>query len=284
MKKNLIKNNNEGQIALIVLTVMAVALTLGLSLSRRAVTDVSISEKEQESAKAFSAAEAGIEEALRRLGQGETSVEISGGNLGVDDVQVSISEVGRTADYIYPLEFIEPGHFIVVWLREHNEDGTIDFNNGYSEPEITVCWENQEDGTQVALEVTYFYEEGGSYETKKWAFDPHDTRRDTNGFSQPGTWVCNDAQGNSMENSADLSLTGTPLFLVARPFYGRTGFAVSAGADLPSQGHEIYSTAEVQESSENEKISRRIRVFKSWNVAPDSLFNALFAGTGISGN
>lgn len=274
----------KGQIALIVLTVMAVALTLGLSLSRRAVTDVSITEKEQESAKAFSAAEAGIEEALRRLGQGETLVDITGGDLGVDDVEVNISEVGRTADFIYPLEFVEPGHFIVVWLREHNEDGTIDFNNGYSEPDVTVCWEDEEDGTQVALEVTYFYEDGGSYETKKWAFDPDDTRRDINGFSEPDDWFCSDEQGDMMENSANLTLTGTPLFLVARPFYGRTGFAVSGGTNFPSQGYEIYSTAEVQDSSENEKISRRIRVFKSWNVAPDSLFNALFAGMGVSGN
>lgn len=286
MKKNILyskfyilNNNQRGQIALIVLTVMAVALTLGLSMSRRAVTDVSISEKEQESSKAFSAAEAGIEEALRGLGQGETSVEIAAGSLGVDNVTVNISEVGQTADYIYPLEYIEPGDSVVIWLRDHNVDGTIDFASGYSEPNITLCWENE-----AAVEITYFYEDGGSYEIQRWAFDPDATRANDNGFDDAGSWVCNDDQGNSMENSADLSLTGTPLFLSVKTFHERTGIAVSAAADLPSQGYEVYSTAEVQQTTNDEKISRRIRAFKTWNMVPDSLFNVLFSGTGISGN
>lgn len=286
MKKNILyskfyilNNNQRGQIALIVLTVMAIALTLGLSMSRRAVTDVSISEKEQESAKAFSAAEAGIEEALRGLGEGDTSVDITASNLGVDNVQVDIAEVGQTADYVYPLEYIEPGDAVVIWFRDHNSDGTIDFTSGYSEPNITVCWENN-----AAVEITHFYKDGGSYEIERWAFDPNNTRRGTNNFSEPGGWVCNDNQDNSMENSADLSLTGTPLFLSVKTFYERTSIAVSAGADLPSQGYEIYSTAEVQQSSEDEKISRRIRVFKTWNMVPDNLFNVLFSGSGIFGN
>ncbi|MFO7901403.1 MAG: hypothetical protein R6U98_01985, partial [Pirellulaceae bacterium] len=70
---------------------------------------------------------------------------------------------------------------------------------------------------------------------------------------------------------------------VLKPFYNQTPLGVS-GDEFPSQGYEIYSTAEVQESTQDQNISRRVRVFKSWDILPNNLFNVLFSGTGISGN
>lgn len=55
-----------GQIALIVILVVVVGLTVAVSVLSRSVTTVSISTKEQEKARSFSAAEAGIEDALRQ--------------------------------------------------------------------------------------------------------------------------------------------------------------------------------------------------------------------------
>ncbi len=265
-----IQQSSAGQIALIVLTVMAVALTLGLSMSRRSVTDVSISEKEQESAKAFSAAEAGIEEALRQLKQGETDVSIVGSDLGVEEVNVNITEVGGNTEYIYPQDFVRSGESVVVWLREHNDDGTINFDAGYDSNEITVCWANE-----AALEITYFYQDGGSYDIRRWASDPGDNG---NNFDNAAGSACSD-----LAHSYEISgLPGTPLFLVLKPFYNQTPLGVR-GDEFPSQGYEIYSTAEVEPTSEGEKISRRIRMFKSWDIIPNALFNVIFSGTGIQG-
>ncbi|MFH0863897.1 MAG: PilX N-terminal domain-containing pilus assembly protein, partial [Candidatus Gottesmanbacteria bacterium] len=63
MKNNIGKQN--GQILLIVLLVMVVGLTMGLSLATRSATDVKISSQLEHSSRAFAAAEAGIEAALK---------------------------------------------------------------------------------------------------------------------------------------------------------------------------------------------------------------------------
>ena len=55
----------RGQALLIVLLVMTVALTVGLSVATRTIVNVRITTQEEQSQRAFSAAEAGIEETLR---------------------------------------------------------------------------------------------------------------------------------------------------------------------------------------------------------------------------
>jgi Tfp pilus assembly protein PilX len=62
--KTCLRNNQNGQALLIVLLGMAVVLTLVLSIVSRSVTDVSITKRDEESLRAFSAAEAGVEQAL----------------------------------------------------------------------------------------------------------------------------------------------------------------------------------------------------------------------------
>src|SRR3989344_2066165 len=55
----------KGQVLLIVVLVMIVALTVGLSLISRSVTNLRTSTEEAESQKALAAAEAGVEQALK---------------------------------------------------------------------------------------------------------------------------------------------------------------------------------------------------------------------------
>ena len=51
----------QGQIGLIVILIMAVGLTIGLAVASQSLTDISITETEEQSLRAFNAAEAGIE-------------------------------------------------------------------------------------------------------------------------------------------------------------------------------------------------------------------------------
>src|SRR5690349_3201017 len=59
------KNHERGQILLIVVLVMTVALTIGLSVATRTINNIRTSTDEENSQRAFSAAEAGIEQALQ---------------------------------------------------------------------------------------------------------------------------------------------------------------------------------------------------------------------------
>ena len=85
--KNL--RNQRGQALLIVVLVMAVALTIGLAVVSRSITDIKISRQEEESARVFSVAEAGIEEALK-LGSGTS------GTIGEGEALIgyTVSETG----------------------------------------------------------------------------------------------------------------------------------------------------------------------------------------------
>jgi hypothetical protein len=58
------KKGQEGQVIIIMLLIMVVALALGLAIVGHSISDISTSTKTEDSARAYSAAEAGIERAL----------------------------------------------------------------------------------------------------------------------------------------------------------------------------------------------------------------------------
>ena len=62
----MIKSRQSGQILLIVVLTMIVALTVGLSIAARIVTELKISKQNEESQRAFQAAEAGIQQTIQR--------------------------------------------------------------------------------------------------------------------------------------------------------------------------------------------------------------------------
>lgn len=57
---------SSGQAGIVILLLTIVLLTVGLSIASRSVTDVRLSRQEEETSRAFDAAEAGIEDALRK--------------------------------------------------------------------------------------------------------------------------------------------------------------------------------------------------------------------------
>jgi len=270
---------SPGQVALVILAIMAIGTTLALSLSQRAVSDVQISELEEESAKSFSAAEAGIEEALRSLEAGEAgTVVINPEELGVSNVDVSVTEQGGGEQFLYPTT-LQPGETAVIWLRDHTDDGRLDEDSGYDQTSIKLCWQDE-----AAVEVIYFYRNASSqYQIKKYALDPNGTRAGDNGFTT-GTeiGVCSDISDLNHSYQVDLS-AGTPLFLAVRPFYQATqiGVVAAGGASLPAQGHLITSSGSVARGEQD--VTRKIKVFRSWNSPSQPLFHVIF-GCGISGD
>lgn len=262
-------NSQRGQAALIILAVMAIGMSIAFSLSRQITTDVEISQKETESAKAFSAAEAGIEEALRQLAQGQTSVTLNPNELGVDEVEVQIQDQGNQATFLYPLE-VRPGEIAIIWLRNHTPDGQLDLNNGYNRTSIKACWQSS-----AALEAIYFYRTASDYQIRRWAFDPNATRASSNNFSTT-IGGCSEIDGLNLGVTLDLS-DGTPLFLVLRPFYQSTkvGAVAETGSNLPPQGYLITSAGAVNRGET--KIARKIMVFQGWPVPEDSILQAIWA-------
>src|SRR5690242_2552024 len=57
--------NQKGQAIIILLLIMLVGLTVGLAITQRSLSDLSTSNKVEQSSRAFNAAEAGLEQALK---------------------------------------------------------------------------------------------------------------------------------------------------------------------------------------------------------------------------
>jgi len=82
-------NNERGQIALIsLLIILAVVLTIGLSVNLLSIGEMKMGFTESESSKTFYSADACIEEALMRL---KRDPDYNGGNLNVDNIYCIIT-------------------------------------------------------------------------------------------------------------------------------------------------------------------------------------------------
>lgn len=279
MNKRSFYSYSRGQAALVILAIMAIAMTMAVSVSKRVINDVKVSEQEEQSAKAFSAAEAGIEEAIRKAKEGEelSSADTSAiaESLGVSELNVTSISAGGGNNYLYPIT-VRPGQSVIIWLRDHDETtGKLDESSGYEGNQLNLCWQS---GT--AVEAVYFYNDAGTYGIKQFAFDTDAARRGTNHFNASSLASC---AGLDAGETLDLS-AGTPLFLAVRPFYQQTTLGAEGvgGATLPVQGSEITSSGAVSQGAS--KIARKVKLFRSWPAPPGAFFSTIFSGGGVSGN
>jgi hypothetical protein len=119
----------KGQVALIVMLVMAVGLTVGLSAAQRATTSVSVSQTEKQGSKAYSAAEAGIEMAW--------GIEVSYSTSDVDLTELGTIDLNQ--DNI--LQFAEEGKFKISNCSDNSVDMEllVVYLNGTIAREVVDC-------------------------------------------------------------------------------------------------------------------------------------------------
>src|SRR3989338_3937934 len=138
-RKNYItRDKSAGQIVLILVLITVVGLTIGLSLISRTVTDVRISSQIEESGRAFSAAEAGVETALR----GSYTGAPSSANFTVSNATVSYTtEILGLSSGVLMLPLTEVGNTQTVWLVNHNTDGSLNETVSYSaDDSFDICF------------------------------------------------------------------------------------------------------------------------------------------------
>lgn len=270
-RKSLKMLKQSGQAALVILLLMAIASTIGLIMSRNVAADLQMTKIQEESTRAFSAAEAGLEGALyswRTGGEIPTSFDLETGA-----VAVSSEKLGENAaSFTFPNP-IDNGDFEIVWLTTHAGDSVIDQGGHYpGSSQVKICWESE-----AALEMVLFYKSAGEYKTQRWAFDS-DAAGHGNNFSNPGSTGC---LGLPVDATLNLP-AGTPLFLLAKAHYGSTSVGVEAVGDnnFPSQGLVVTSTGEVV-SGDDQIVSRRLRIFQTWDLPPLVFLEPLFSSGSV---
>lgn len=266
-----IRSSEDGQALVIVLLIVSVVVTIALSVASRSITDISISQKEEDALRAIGAAEAGIERALISGTGGAIT-----GSLGpagtVATYQASPTNLGEgTANFVSPLS-LKSGESTTVWFVSHDADGKLVCDSGRSLPcftgsKIGVCWGNSGTGSSTpatpALELSVFYKntpsqnDYSSVRVARAVYDPDSSRRSSNQFSL-ASGTCN-IEGKTFPFSTgeiDLATLGIPggvtgtagglQFARIRLLYNtdsahQAGVFVVGGL-LPKQGTKIEST------------------------------------------
>ncbi|MBI5619739.1 pilus assembly PilX N-terminal domain-containing protein [Candidatus Gottesmanbacteria bacterium] len=269
MRKQSAEEGQSGQIVLVALLVLTIALTIALSVIGRTTTDVMITSDLEESARAFNAAEAGIEQTLKS-GIGGAAVLSSGSSY-----TTTVSSVGGAVGvYEFPQKTLRDVTE-TLWLVSHNADGTIAETPTYTNASLDVCWGT--DGTP-AIAASILYKQSGNYRVARVAYDPDATRRATNNFSAPT--AASGGCGNASMYQAtltfsDLGITpaaDTIIMVRVRPLYSETQLATQASQVLPLQGSKVESIG-----ATGTGITRKVMVYRTFRAASSVFDNAVFS-------
>lgn len=268
----ILKTIQSGQVLLITLLVLAVGTTIALSLIGRTTQDASISRDIEESSRAFSAAEAGVEAALKS-GSGTGGPQTLTPGISYD---VTVSSIGGASGvYTFPKNTSKTVTES-LWLNEHDATGALVETitpNTYTSSTIELCWSSETVTPALVVSVLYKESSDGSYQVAKVALDPDSSRG--NNFTAVSAVGNHCGQTNVYSSTIDFTLLGitptadTLLSMRIRPVYSSTQLYVDTGGQvLPQQGKKIESTGTTAAG-----INRKILVYQQYR-SPSTIFDA----------
>jgi hypothetical protein len=300
----MIKNNQSGQIIVVLLLVMLVVLSVVLAITQRSTTDLSSSTETEQSTRAYSAAEAGLEQALQRgpnpvplatvlpilTNQATTTIQNSG-LLPVAGSQLAIEypPVGRES--IAQFWLVDPTipannytrNTFYIYFGNPTSQKAYDDNAGDNAQNITPAIEvTTVKQTTIGSNVTY--------ETQKNFYDALASRAVTNKFTTApsASLVCGGQSVNTILKApsnflcraeitilnCDLS-TCLPQLVRVRLLYGnvnhKIALAPTSGGSLPPQVELYTSTGKAGQSV------KTLQVFRIKDMLPPWLDFAIFS-------
>lgn len=245
-------SKNRGSILLPILLVSTIALAMALAVASRSLKGLKSTGETEQSSSAYSAAEAGIEQALYSVEQGTIPTPIT--------TPILVGAGG----YIKELTVIQSGGGTSPYLVEGavaKDDAAELKLNTYSGSTLSIYWANTADASQVSnpasLIITYVY--GNSpYAIKKEAINC--TAR-TNGFTGPVGGTYQIVVGSTTMEFAcryNFSLAGTssPQIIRLRPMYNKAEILINPDASLPSQMLTIKATGKAGETERTVEVTR----------------------------
>lgn len=298
MLKNKVK---KGQAVIIVLLVLVVVLTIGLSVATNTVRDIKLSQQTELSNRAFNAAEAGIEAAL--------SGDVTSGNVTVGSgttqstYNVSVTTQGGVAGEAFIFNKpVTKDDTQQIWFIKHNDDGTLNESDAtnFKKNKLSIYWGNNGTAsnadTTPAVEVTFIYKvkATGEFKMAKGFFDPNSNRTSTNNFQLADSGDFLTPTVFEFKKDLDLSQapfnvsgiegaspTVIPYALRLRLMYNDKSHILGVkpatnDSSFPVQGRLITSTGQA------DNLTRRVDVFDSFPALPPIFDYVIFNGSNNS--
>lgn len=267
----------SGQILILVLLVVVVALAVGLSVASRNITNLRTSTQTEQSQRAFSAAEGGVEDVLSRLNQvgdyiktgtsnpGSSGCQKTGdnancqvdvGNLQQGGIQANVN-VKANSTYKFTLK---PGEVGQVNLSGYNGNVSIkwtEVNNQIEDPVVNTSVNG------ASVELTFVcgplvtpatclgdtLAPSGYGQHREAYFGS--TIGSQTGFSAPSP---GDA---SYRYKVEKNVSDAQMLRI-KPFWNQTTVEVTGGVNFPVQTYEVESVATTDIG-----VTRRVRVTRT---------------------
>ncbi len=242
----------SGQVAVVVLLVMVVLLTIGLSLATRTTQELFLSDQQADSVRVFNAAETGVEEALSTVAEGQHTLSIDGVDVTFDVQGSSLLETRITE-----------GASLHLNLSGYNGDITFEWATE------DVC------SDRASLVAHIFYDDAGTTRSLTIPFGP-DCDGQPDNFIDANTLSGSPYYHRYQISSADLPVN--PLFMRVRSVYADTNILVEGDIGFPTQYHIISSSATHNEGDEE----RNIEVSRTLPAGPAYMDYALYSGAAIT--
>lgn len=298
------KYNPNGQVLIAVLLVVVVAAAIAITVGTRTATEQKVATTVDESARALSLAEAGVEDAYRKIASGnipsgditldQTAFPTTAGFQGNANYQIQ-SFGGDSKAFISPTG-ISQGETFQVLLSNPTASSQIDCSGSYpSNGRINVAFGDSGATNVPALEAVVVYKQGNSFKNARYVLDPSSSPRFPTRVAGPSS---NNYSIPSDRNNLGATVSFSYLYSLA--FSGlnpgdnlclvrfRTLFnsdkshhiAVEpVGTNLPQQGYKIVSTG----NSTGSDTSRKLVVDTTFPALPGIGDYALFSASGQIG-
>jgi len=259
----------KGQVLLIVILLLATALTVTLTATYQSVTETQLSKLEEENQKALAAAEAGIEKALQSKQEGSfISLGLSGLS-GIDTFQssVKISDQGSTT-FVTPL--LQKDEQYTFYLANYNAQNKTLGSNSTAQ-DINLCFGSS--SFNPALEITLVKSDSS---VKRYAVNPQGQTIIQNAPSSSSVTNCppnNPSFTNQYLIPASYIGNNTQLLIVRviSNQNGSTRIGFKATNPFPPQGSTIISTAKTQTG-----VEKKVQLFQSYPQIPAEFFVTSF--------
>ncbi len=262
LKKGIL--NNSGQALLIIVLVMVVALTVGLSLASRTITNIRNTREQASSQKALSAAEAGIEQAIK------SGANVAGSFSGNTTYSTTVTQVLGTSRFLLNGGgLVSKNDATYVWVTDYLDNFTTSWSG-----DLSIYWGNSgqncnnANNMPSAIEIAVISGSVASPVMTRYAYDPCQDRRSSNNFRPPTSDTPVLVSGTTLTYTATPPTLTNALLVRVNPLYADSVIgAYGGGTILPQQGKIITSLG-----TSDTNTQRKVTVFQGYPEVPAEFF------------
>ncbi len=282
----------KGQALILVIIIMATAITVALSLAARSIVSLKDNVNQQESQKAYAVAESGVETVLQQLKNGD-SITTPPSNDPASTINIVVSPVPQNSAQF----LMNNGSKVPVddgadlWLVKHDISGKPNIPDIATRPSsgsITIHYSDHvtsqcsaAGGTiaDAGIEVIVVIFGGTNYYTNRYAWDPCSAQReagigniaDLSRFAGSSLIYPYDNTTYHFDYSTGTIPIKDAIFARIIPLYNSSDILVDSTSFLPQQGNLVSALGS------NGNTQRRINVFASYPQLAAEYFYGLLA-------